>query len=46
VKSLFARLKKLASNPALHPYEVWAFRAVAAYVTVKLGIGIDDAATK
>lgn len=42
--SLWARLLKLAKNPALRPFEVWAVRALFAYVAVKLGIKLDHAA--
>lgn len=38
MNAVIAKIKALLASPAAHPAEVWLFRAVAAYVAVKLGI--------
>ena len=38
MNAIIAKLKKLLASPAVHPAEVWAFRAAVAYIAVKLGI--------
>lgn len=44
MKQFLARAERAARNPAVRPVEVWALRAVLAYVAVKLGIDASDLA--
>lgn len=36
----FSKFVKIAQNPSVRPVEVWALRAVLAWVGVKLGIDV------
>lgn len=38
MKKLAARALRVLREPALKPLEVWALRAIVAYVAVKLGL--------
>ena len=44
MKKVWAKLKPVLSSPALRPAEVWAVRAIVAYVAVKLGVTVDQLA--